>query len=92
MNLPTDKECKRHALTVHKCELQKQGIYTCQHCGKDCGNNSINLRCCLDTCLDGIECSPGKLYSFPYCNCGFPIEHNMIMHTIACGKKDKVKV
>ena len=36
----TNKEWKTHVLTVHKYQLQNQGIYTCKHCG----NNSMNLK------------------------------------------------
>ena len=50
----TDKECKRHVLTTHRTELEKQGIYTCQHCGKNCGNNTMNLKRHLDKRLNGI--------------------------------------
>ena len=43
-----NKECKTRVLTVHTCQLHNQGIYTCKHCGKDCGNNSINLKHHMD--------------------------------------------
>ena len=56
----TDKEHKRHVLTTHRTELEKQGIYTCQHCGKDCGNNTMNLKRHLDKCLDGIRNQGGE--------------------------------
>ena len=83
----TDKECKRHVLTTHRTELEKQGIYTCQHCGKDCGNNTMNLKHHLDKCLDGIGNQGGKMYNCPHCDHSFSIEHNMKSHSAACGKK-----
>ena len=83
----TNKECKTHVLTVHKYELQNQGIHTCQHCRKKCGNNSINLKSHVDKCLDGVDSSFRKLYMCPHCNHTFVIEHNMKMHSIACKQK-----
>ena len=90
--LVTNKEHKTHVLTVHKYQLQNQGIYTCKHCGRDCGNNSINLKHHMDKCLHCIERSFGKLYMCPHCNPTFAIEHNMKMNSIACKKKEKVKM